>query len=52
MRWFDYVLIGASCVMAMIVAISVVMMLTQPNTTNQKKNAYWPYSVETSIKDI
>ena len=51
MRWVDYALIAATVTMAVIVSVAFVYVLMQPKDAHALKNAYWPYSVETVVRD-
>jgi len=53
MRWFDYVVIASVALMCALVIFSGwLVAVSQPQQAHaQQKNAYWPYSVETSVKD-
>ena len=50
MRWPDRLLLAFIAV-AMLVTLLAVAMLGQAPCEHQKRNAYWPYSVETVVLD-
>lgn len=41
----------AALVVAVVLAAVVMVSCSQPAQAAQKRNAYWPYSVETTIRD-
>jgi len=52
MRWFNRVMIATIALMAVLTILAGWMVaVSQPQAHAQQKNAYWPYSVETSVKD-